>query len=346
MLKAHQALLVAQYGTLAADINIALDKIDSPKLIDIVANIRAGSSGSSSTRDSGGTQTSNVTVNPDGSITYSESFSGDEGGPAASSSQPLYADATGNVFMDKAHNNPAGNDAQEAFDKLAGSINDATDASDSLDNELTGNTLVDSLEYAERATRAWEKALDDLPMPPQGGNGLSGSPSSSVPIDATALLEEAIATGPAGLPLDPNEAFNNAIKTGPAGLPLDPNEAFNNLIKTAPAGLPFDPNEAFANAIANAKATGPAGLPLDPNEAFPAAAGGIFLPRPGGHLVNLAEGGQPEAVLNPSQLAEAMGVGAGGGEITIINRLTIGDYTLADLVTRGRSEAEREGIWD
>ena len=44
------------------------------------------------------------------------------------------------------------------------------------------------------------------------------------------------------------------------------------------------------------------------------AGGGIVLPRPGGHLVNLAEGGQPEAVLNPSQLADVMGVGAGGGQ--------------------------------
>ena len=77
------------------------------------------------------------------------------------------------------------------------------------------------------------------------------------------------------------------------------------------------------------------------------ARGGIFLPRPGGHLVNLAEGGEPEAVLNPGQLAAIMGIdGSGDREITVVNRITIGDYTLADLVTRGRSEAEREGIWD
>ena len=77
------------------------------------------------------------------------------------------------------------------------------------------------------------------------------------------------------------------------------------------------------------------------------ADGGIFLPRPGGHLVNLAEGGEPEAVLNPGQLAAIMGIdGSGDREITVVNRITIGDYTLADLVTRGRSEAEREGIWD
>ena len=120
VLKAHQALLVAQYGTLAGEINTELDKIESPKLIDIVANIRVGTSNITGQRASGGTQTSKVAVNPDGSITYSESFGGDEGGPAASSSQPLYADAGGNVFYDEAHNNPASGEAQKAFDETQG----------------------------------------------------------------------------------------------------------------------------------------------------------------------------------------------------------------------------------
>ena len=130
-LTAHQALMIAEYGLLAGAINTELDKIDSPKLIDIVANIRggvssiAGSSGSTTTRDSGGTQTSNVTVNPDGSITYSESFSGDEGGPAASSSQSLFTDSAGNVFYDEALNNPASDEAQQAYDETQGAAHGA-----------------------------------------------------------------------------------------------------------------------------------------------------------------------------------------------------------------------------
>ena len=75
------------------------------------------------------------------------------------------------------------------------------------------------------------------------------------------------------------------------------------------------------------------------------AAGGIFPPRPGGQLVNLAEGGEPEAILNPSQLADVMGVGGngqGGGQ-PMEFLIQLGDETLATVYVEGKRVAVREG---
>ena len=118
--KTQQDKVIANAEATAIGVNAALDKIESPKLIDIVANIRAGTSNIGGQHESGGTQTSTVTVNPDGTITYGESFGGDEGGPASSSSQPLYTDSAGNVFVDPGLLNPASDEAQKAFDDIQG----------------------------------------------------------------------------------------------------------------------------------------------------------------------------------------------------------------------------------
>ena len=75
-------------------------------------------SGSSSQRPGGGTQTSTVTVDANGNLIYSEVFSGDSGGPGASSSQGLYTDAAGNVYYDPGLQNPASGEAQTGADQI------------------------------------------------------------------------------------------------------------------------------------------------------------------------------------------------------------------------------------
>ena len=74
------------------------------------------------------------------------------------------------------------------------------------------------------------------------------------------------------------------------------------------------------------------------------AAGGIILPRPGGQLVNVGEGREPEAILNPSQLAEVMGIGGDGGSSQPMEFLIqLGDETLATVYVEGKRVAVREG---
>ena len=76
-----------------------------------------------------------------------------------------------------------------------------------------------------------------------------------------------------------------------------------------------------------------------------AAGGGIFPPRPGGQLVNVGEGGEPEAILNPGQLADVMGIGGGdGGSSQPMEFLIqLGDETLATVYVEGKRVAVREG---
>ena len=124
---------------------------------------RVGSSSSSGRRSTGGTQTSTVTINADGSITYGEAFGGDESGPASQGpGQQLYTNAAGSVFYDPNLLNPASDEAQAAFDMLTNSINETTMATGDLDNALAGNTLTDSLRSAQQGTVSWETVLADM----------------------------------------------------------------------------------------------------------------------------------------------------------------------------------------
>ena len=96
-----------------------------------ISNVRVPSfnrdSGSSSSRDggydgSGGYTENTVVVNPDGTITYSTTGYDREDDQYSSSSQDLYADESGNVYYDEAMNNPASDEAQEAYDQGGGTV--------------------------------------------------------------------------------------------------------------------------------------------------------------------------------------------------------------------------------
>ena len=115
--------------------------------------------------------------------------------------------------------------------------------------------------------------------------------------------------------------FSAGAQSGDAGDASGGNTAIFNEDGTMQSGAGQEFHlDSSGNAFFNESLTNPVSDELQDsvNEALGhdnlagAAAGGIFLPRPGGQLVNIAEGGEPEAVLNPSQLAEAMGIGSGG----------------------------------
>ena len=63
-------------------------------------------------------QTSTVSVDANGNLVYGESIGAGAGGPAASSSQPLFTDASGNVFYNPGLTNPASNEAQQLADQI------------------------------------------------------------------------------------------------------------------------------------------------------------------------------------------------------------------------------------
>ena len=130
-------------------------------------------------RSSGGTQTTGLAFDENGNLIASESFGGDEGGPASSSSQQVFANTQGDLFFDPEFVNRA----DDAFQELHDSMDITTMAVDNLDNALTGNTLVNSLDAVDRAGRDWESGLNNI----QANIGTRLMPKVS---DLDALLAE------------------------------------------------------------------------------------------------------------------------------------------------------------
>ena len=115
-------------------------------------SIMSGSNSSTRQRASGGIQTTSVFYDENGNLIGRNAFSGDEGGPAsAGSGQQLFANSTGDLFYDADFINRAGDD----FQGLADSMDITTTAVDNLDDSLTGNTLVDSLNAINGSTQRW-----------------------------------------------------------------------------------------------------------------------------------------------------------------------------------------------
>ena len=124
-------------------------------------SIMSGSNSSARQRASGGIQTTSVFYDENGNLIGRSAFSGDEGGPAsAGAGQRLFANSTGDLFYDADFINRAGDD----FQGLADSMDITTEAVDNLDDSLTGNTLVDSLNAINRSTQRWDYTLENAVM--------------------------------------------------------------------------------------------------------------------------------------------------------------------------------------
>ena len=108
----------------------------------VTQSIMSGSNSSTRQRASGGIQTTSVFYDENGNLIGRNAFSGDEGGPAsAGRGQRLFANSTGDLFYDSDFINRAGDD----FQGLADSMDITTMAAEGLEDTLTGNTLLDSL---------------------------------------------------------------------------------------------------------------------------------------------------------------------------------------------------------
>ena len=119
-------------------------------------SIMSGSNSSTRQRASGGIQTTSVFYDENGNLIGRSAFSGDEGGPAsAGRGQQLFANSTGDLFYDADFINRAGDD----FQGLADSMDITTMAVENLEEALTGNTLVDSMNAAAMTTDTWAGAL-------------------------------------------------------------------------------------------------------------------------------------------------------------------------------------------
>lgn len=78
---------------------------------------------------------------------------------------------------------------------------------------------------------------------------------------------------------------------------------------------------------------------LHRNKPIGAASGGAFKAKPGGHFVNVAEGGEDEVVAPQRMIAEAVAQGGGGGGVSVVVNVAGSVIAERDLV-----EAVRNGV--
>jgi hypothetical protein len=80
---------------------------------------------------------------------------------------------------------------------------------------------------------------------------------------------------------------------------------------------------------------------IDGNGGVKLAAGGIVLPRPGGTMATIGEGGQAEAVIPLDRLGKMMGNG-GGGAVYNINISTLkADASIGEIIVNSIKKYER-----
>ena len=189
-LQAHQALLVVQYGTLAASINTQLDKIESPKLIDIVATIQGGASGGQ--RPGGPSRGPNgalfTQTNPDGSRQSGKPAPGprNEESIAKDPISRVYTTADGTPF---AFNTVGGSNTQFNIAKW-GRLNDALAWLRENTPGAQHGALVRSRPGMGSLVRVGEGRQDEaiLPLPKgmlnalRGGSGGMGGGMGSAPV--------------------------------------------------------------------------------------------------------------------------------------------------------------------
>ena len=157
VLKAHQALLVAQYGTMAAEINAQTSKIVTDVEINISARFTAGSFGGNS-GDAGDASGGNTaTFDADGNIT-------------AGNGQEVFTDAAGNAFYDPGHNNPVSDELQDSVNQGLDSDGDGISDADEVSGARRGALIRGVRSPLGRMIRVGENNTDEGIFPlPRGG---------------------------------------------------------------------------------------------------------------------------------------------------------------------------------
>ena len=105
----------------------------------------------------------------------------------------------------------------------------------------------------------------------------------------------------------------------------------NTPLSDKSATVTFDIQRVLHAVDPSMQAPWPGGWDADPSTPYPAAAGGIFRPRPGGHIIRVAEAGRAEAVF-------PLGGGA-MGPVRIYGEMTIKDWR------HGIAELDGELAW-